>query len=292
MNRSPATAFRAFLGRGLCLLLLLLVPLVAFAKKPTTEKPRPGMAVLNGQHNGVSGWGFKPFIGVRIGVLDGDSQRTGLYNLNLPTTVHVAPGRHTVRLEYYAGMQTSASGHFWFDAEADRSYTARYQGYGGMIEIWIEDDATRQRVGGVGDGKDEGVATPAKAVAPEDAAEAKAPPPAPDATTAVVVSDPGNGPTGAWGTWDGKTIDRQEVVAVDGVKHRARGKDYQSFRLAPGRHTLTVRYFKSTMEVSETLAFTVEANRTYWLRRLTEDYRTRFWVEEQDSGATVSETMP
>jgi hypothetical protein len=276
--------------RGVLLVLALLLPTFAAASATPAEKPRPGMAVLNSDNNGRTGRGVDVFIGMRIGVLDGDSLRSGMSIRGVPTTVHVAPGRHTVRLQYY-GAGVGSSGHFWWDAAADRSYTARYRIQGERIDMWIEDDATGQRVGGVGDGEDEGLAT---SVAPAGVAGpgAKAPPPAPDATTAVLVGDPGTGPTGMMGTWDGKTLDRLEIAQLDGKRERHGSNEYQALRLAPGRHTVELWYRKSTMEIRETLEFTVEANRTYWVRRLTEDYRVRFWIEDAATGATVSRPVP
>src|SRR5688500_13487685 len=110
-------SFRTAALRGLFLLLAMLVAGVAFAKTAVTEeKPKPGMAVLNAEFEGV---------GLRIGVLDGKSQRRGFSAKSVPTTVHVAPGRHTVRLQF-ADAQYVADGHFWFDAEADKTYWARY----------------------------------------------------------------------------------------------------------------------------------------------------------------------
>lgn len=271
--------FRAAALRGLFLILALHAPGVALAEPAVTEeKPKPGMAVLNAEYEEV---------GLRIGVLDGKSQRRGFSAKSMPTTVHVKPGRHTVRLQFADG-QYVAEGHFWWDAEADKAYWARYAIDGQRIDMWIEEEGTGRRVGGVGDGKDEGVATSMEVATGKGA---KAPPPAPDATTAILVSNPGDGPTAMIFTWDGKTMDRQEVVSLDRERQSHGGNEYQTFRLAPGRHTLVLHYRRSTLDIYETLAFTVEANRTYWVRRQTENYAVRFWVEDAVSGTRVSEAV-
>ena len=293
MNRIPAPA--RFVSRCLVLLLCLALPALAFAAKlPEVKAPEPGMAVLNGEHQLVKSWGVNSAVGVRIGVLDGDSRRTGLFPTSIPASVQVTPGRHTVRLEYIGSGV--AQGHFWFDAEAGKAYTARFDTMGMKVRMWIEETDTGLPVGGVGDGKDEGQVTgpvEAEAAATSEAASppVTAPPPAPDATTAILVSDPGNGPKSVWSTWDSKTLDRQEIDSVDGKRQRHKSNDLQSVRLAPGAHTVVIEYKKSTMVMSRKLAFTAEANKTYWIRRLTENYAVQFWIEETGSGTRVSEEI-
>ena len=127
MSAAPPRA-RSLL-RTLCLLFALLLPVLAVA---TTYKgpqaPKPGMAVLNGEQRRVEnmyGKGYHGYVGMRIGVVDGDSKRRGLYANSFPTFVHMAPGRHTVRVQYFDGVY-SGEVHMWFDAEADKAYTVRF----------------------------------------------------------------------------------------------------------------------------------------------------------------------
>jgi hypothetical protein len=295
MSAVPSRA-RSLL-RTLCLLFALLLPALAVAstyKGP--QAPKPGMAVLNGEQRRVEnmyGKGYHGYVGMRIGVVDGDSKRRGLYANSFPTFAHVAPGRHTVRVQYFDGVY-SGEVHMWFDAEADKAYTVRFETRGTSIRNWIEETATGVVVGGIGDGSDEGLATGSGAPAAGDPAESakKDPPPAPDATTAVLVSDPGNGPASEWSTWDGKGINRQEIDFLDGERQRHRGNGYQSLRLAPGRHQVQIGFAVGTNTLDSVLVFTAEANRTYWVRRLTENYRTRFWIEDASTGAKVSEDAP
>lgn len=291
------------LSRGLLLLLALVAPALSLAKTyKGPEAPKPGMAVLNGEQRRIEdmyGKGIYGYIGMRIGVVDGDSKARGLYATSYPTAVHVAPGRHTVRVQY-ADAYYAGQAFLWFDAEADKAYTARFDTSGTSIRYWIEETATSLPVGGIGDGKDDGIATASAPVAqaspsaggpPVSEEKAANPPPVPDAGTAVLVSDPGDGPTSQWSSWDGKNIRYQEVTVLDGKRKQHRGNGYQSFRLKPGRHTLEIRYIVGTSSVSSKIAFSVEAGRTYWIRRITESYETRFWIEEAANGATVSEVI-
>lgn len=86
---------------------------------------------------------------VLITCVDGVSteQVPTLAHHNFPQDAVVLPGRHYVAF-MTAHDNKYASASFWFDAEAGRHYSIQRKPEGKEMVFWIEDDATRRKVGG------------------------------------------------------------------------------------------------------------------------------------------------
>jgi hypothetical protein len=238
--------------------------------------------------------------GLDISKVDGKNTGTGLLRSTYPSAVRLAPGRHTVNLDYRSMGNQPTGGVLWFDAEAGKAYEAKFAVMGRGVDLWIEESATGRRVGGVGNGGDNPAEIPAVSgesgtpVEPaEDPAEvsarkAKNPPPVPDANSAVLVNDPGNGPS-AQGLR--KPQSRVQVVRLDGTRQYHPSNLYQSFRLAPGEHRLVVSVMDGGMSTSVEVRFVAVAGTTYWVRRRTVGYSAQVWIEDATSGAAVGEVV-
>jgi hypothetical protein len=259
-------------------------------------------AVVNGDRIPAEG-GFlgTPAGGVQIWMIDGENIGKGLLKGKYPYSVRLTPGRHTLRAMLKQGRTTYFS-QFWVDAEAGRNYTAKFGAGSYGPVMWLADDATGTRVGGLGDGQREGDSplpgtTPSAQITLPESREmsgtkARNPPPPPGANSAVLVCDPGNGKTAMGLSLYVPVLERTQILLLDGVKQYHPGNIFQVFTLAPGKHSIVVRDQYGNASFLARLEFAAQAGKRYWIRRHTEAYAVTMWIAEEGSTDTVSTELP
>jgi hypothetical protein len=284
-----------------CALLASSPTLAAVCKIKNQHYADASTAVLNGElreYTIESGLfkGSKLKTCVELVQLDGKYTKFDLLGYaTQPLSLQLTPGRHTVDVMFRDGTLYS-NGKFWLDAEANKTYTARFSRQGGGLRMWLEDAATHEPVGGIGDAPAErsGVSVvEGEAAVPYDAPKGepgkrkqRTPPIEPDTTFAVLVSDPGNGPGGFW-SMDAPS-QRLLISQLDGKSRSHNTNQYQDYQILPGRHEVVVALVDAMSVVNKRLVFDAEAGKTYWVRHRTEGYTADFWIEDGSTGKAIS----
>jgi hypothetical protein len=102
----------------------------------------------------------RTFAGERVDIQLVDDKRTlgtgeGIFSSSSGAqAVYLLPGKHTVRLRY-RGPGAAVTSNLWFVGEAGGSYLVRGAQVGDGVQVWIEDEKTGNRVGGVRGSADE-----------------------------------------------------------------------------------------------------------------------------------------
>ena len=285
----------------LCALLASSPSLAAVCKLKKQHFADANTAVLNGELRGYtieSGLFKGRTLHTCVELIQLDGKYTNFDLLGYatqPLSLQLTPGRHTVDVMFRDGTLYS-NGKFWLDAEANRTYTARFSREGGGLRMWIEDAATHEPVGGIGDAPaDRAGVSVVEGESPVayDAAKGepgkrkqRTPPIEPDGTFAVLVSDPGNGAGGFW-SMDAPS-QRMLIAELDGKTRSHNTRQYQDYQILPGRHEVLVVLVDAMSVVRKRLVFEAEARKTYWVRRRTEGYAADFWIEDASTGKAIS----
>lgn len=269
---------------------LLFLALALAATRPclAVEDPAPlqadaTSAVLNGDARNTGLWDS---MGLVIVSLDGKSLGKGLFGARYPSSVRLTPGRHAVRLAYRTPTYT-ASGDMWLDAEAGKAYSIRLDHNGGAIHMWMAETATGRPVGGLDDGSG-GRTVAANTRQGPVPTEVPAELPVADATTALLVCDPGKQ------NWnDIHAQSRLRIQSVDGVRQYHTGSHDQVVTLSPGHHALALQYEAGRGGIMGSLQeFDAVAGKTYVVHQQLVGYSAAFWIEQAGTGIVVSGSRP
>lgn len=137
---------------SLLLLAACAAPVAQMYEGPTL--PPDKQVVLRVEQRG------RTFAGERVDIQLVDDKRTlstgeGILSSSSGAqAVYLLPGKHTVRLRY-RGPGAAVTSNLWFVGEPGGSYLVRGAQVGDGVQVWIEDEKTGSRVGGVRGSADE-----------------------------------------------------------------------------------------------------------------------------------------
>ncbi|MEM9101856.1 MAG: hypothetical protein AAGB12_06000 [Pseudomonadota bacterium] len=69
--------------------------------------------------------------------------------LDYVNEIHLLPGKHTARLTYRHHHFYDRHFDLWFVAEPGKTYIGKYYLFNNAVRVWIEEEKTEEKVGGI-----------------------------------------------------------------------------------------------------------------------------------------------
>jgi len=84
-------------------------------------------------------------------------------------------------------------------------------------------------------------------------------------------------------------INNFNPLSIFGSRGNKKKKQYESMTVPPGLTTIKLEIYKSNRRMSQNIQFNLEARQKYVIKyEFTEDNQVRLWVENKESGKTIT----